>query len=51
MEDESNTDTRDERNWWRNELLPQIWQRFTGREESLKRTLEQLQSDQALLQE
>ncbi|MEQ3633415.1 tRNA lysidine(34) synthetase TilS [Thalassolituus sp.] len=51
VEDESNTDTRYERNWWRNELLPQIWQRFTGREESLKRTLEQLQSDQALLQE
>lgn len=51
VEDESNSDTRYERNWWRNELLPQIWQRFAGREGSLKRSLEQLQNDQALLHE
>ncbi len=51
VDDESNRDIRYERNWWRNELLPQIWQRFAGREGSLKRSLEQLQTDQALLHE
>lgn len=49
--DESNLDNHYERNWWRNELLPRIYQHFPQRRPSLQRSLAQLQQDNALLQE
>jgi tRNA(Ile)-lysidine synthase len=51
VEDESNQDARFERNWWRNQLLPQLFQRFPGRKASLLRSVEQWQQDQRLLDE
>jgi len=51
VEDESNQDERFERNWWRNQLLPQVFQRFPGRKASLLRSVEQWQQDQQLLDE
>ena len=50
IEDESNADNRYDRNWWRNKLLPQLWQRFPGRQAALARSLQQLQQDQQVLQ-
>ncbi len=50
IEDESNADERYDRNWWRNVLLPQLWQRFPGRQVALQRSLQQLQQDQRVLQ-
>lgn len=50
IEDESNADNRYDRNWWRNHLLPQLWQRFPGRPAALARSLQQLQQDQQVLQ-
>ncbi|QQD22140.1 tRNA lysidine(34) synthetase TilS [Oceanospirillaceae bacterium ASx5O] len=50
IEDESNADNRYDRNWWRNHLLPQLWQRFPGRQAALARSLQQLQQDQQVLQ-
>lgn len=49
IEDESNQDTRFDRNWWRQHLLPQIWQKFPGRKTAILRSLQQLQQDQAVL--
>lgn len=51
VEDESNNSSDYERNWWRNELLPKIWQQFPQRKESLQRSLSQLQQDQVILTE
>lgn len=51
VEDESNQDSQYERNWWRNELLPQIWQQFPQRKAVVLRTLNQLTQDQQLLTE
>lgn len=51
VEDESNQDSNFERNWWRNELLPIIWQKFPQRKAAVLRTIEQLQQDQRLLAE
>ena len=51
VEDESNSDVQYERNWWRNELLPKVWQRYgVGKKKSLDRTIENLTADQALLE-
>ena len=51
VEDESNQDSQYERNWWRNELLPQIWQQFPQRKAAVLRTISQLSQDQQLLAE
>lgn len=51
VEDESNQDSRYERNWWRNELLPQIWQQFPQRQQVMLRSIEQLQQDAELLEQ
>lgn len=51
VEDESNQDSKLDRNWWRNELLPQIWQRYPSQKSSLSRTIDTLQHEQKLLQE
>jgi tRNA(Ile)-lysidine synthase len=50
VEDESNLDSKMDRNWWRNELLPQIWQRYPEQKKSLSRTINNVQHEQALLQ-
>ena len=50
VEDESNQDSKIERNWWRNELLPQIWQRYPQQKHSLSRTINTIQHEQSLLQ-
>lgn len=50
VEDESNLDSKIDRNWWRNELLPQIWQRYPEHKQSLSRTLANIQHEQGLLQ-
>lgn len=50
VEDESNQDSNIDRNWWRNELLPQIWQRYPEQKQSLARTINTLQHEQNLLQ-
>ncbi len=49
VEDESNQDSNFERNWWRNEILPQIWQYYGNKKQSLLRTVQNLQQEQALL--
>lgn len=51
VEDESNQDSKFERNWWRNELLPQIWQRYPKQKPSLSRTINNIQHEQDLLQQ
>lgn len=51
VEDESNDDVQYERNWWRNELLPKVWQRYgVGKKKSLDRSIENLTADKALLE-
>jgi tRNA(Ile)-lysidine synthase len=50
VEDESNQDSKIDRNWWRNELLPQIWQRYPEQKQSLSRTINTIQHEQSLLQ-
>lgn len=51
VEDESNSDVQYERNWWRNELLPKVWQRYgVGKKRSLDRSIENLIADQTLLE-
>ncbi|MGK0248338.1 MAG: tRNA(Ile)-lysidine synthase [Oleispira sp.] len=51
VEDESNQDSALDRNWWRNELLPQIWQRYPKQKQSLSRTISTVQHEQRLLQQ
>ncbi|MFY9179105.1 MAG: tRNA lysidine(34) synthetase TilS [Venatoribacter sp.] len=51
IEDESNADSSFERNWWRNQLLPVIWNKFPQRKRTLLRTISQLKQDQKLIQE
>ena len=50
VEDESNQDSDIDRNWWRNELLPQIWQRYPKQKHSLSRTINTIHHEQNLLQ-
>jgi len=49
VEDESNKDEKIDRNWWRNDLLPQIWQRYPKQKQALSRTLNNIQHEQGLL--
>lgn len=49
VEDESNSDSTIERNWWRNELLPKIWQRYPNKKPALSRTINNVQQEQGLL--
>lgn len=51
VEDESNQDSRYARNFWRNAVLPLVWQRFAGQKTALLRSIYQLGEDQALLTE
>jgi tRNA(Ile)-lysidine synthase len=51
VEDESNQDSKIARNWWRNELLPQIWQRYPKQKQSLARTINTIRHEQSLLQQ
>jgi tRNA(Ile)-lysidine synthase len=51
VEDESNQDSSLDRNWWRNELLPKIWQRYPKQKQSLSRTISTIQHEQSLLQQ
>lgn len=51
VEDESNQDQAYDRNWWRQHLLPQLWQRYPQRQTAVLRSIEQLQRDQLLLDE
>jgi tRNA(Ile)-lysidine synthase len=51
LEDESNQDSTLDRNWWRNELLPQIWQHYPRQKQSLSRTISTIQHEQRLLQQ
>lgn len=50
VEDESNLDSKIDRNWWRNKLLPQIWQRYPEQKKSLFRTINNVQHEEMLLQ-
>jgi len=49
VEDESNQDLSLERNWWRHDILPQIFSRYPGKEKSLLRSVSQLRQDQQVL--
>lgn len=49
VEDESNQDLRYERNWWRQQLLPQIFGRFPAARSPLLRSLQRLQQDSEIL--
>lgn len=49
VEDESNQDIKIERNWWRNYLLPQIWQYYGNKKHVISRSMKNLQQEQALL--
>lgn len=51
VEDESNQDSQFDRNWWRNELLPQIWQRYPEQKQALSRTIDNIAHEQGLLQQ
>lgn len=50
VEDESNLDNDLDRNWWRNELLPLIWQRYPAHKQTLNRTIKNVQHEHDLLQ-
>lgn len=49
VEDESNLDSDIDRNWWRNELLPTIWQRYPKQKQALSRTIDNIQHEGDLL--
>jgi tRNA(Ile)-lysidine synthase len=51
VEDESNQDSKIDRNWWRNELLPKIWQHYPKQKQALSRTINTIQHEQRLLQQ
>lgn len=51
VEDESNQDSQFDRNWWRNELLPQIWQRYPDQKQALSRTINNVSHEQSFLQQ
>lgn len=50
VEDESNLESEFDRNWWRNELLPTIWQRYPEQKKALNRTITNIQFEGGLLQ-
>jgi len=49
VEDDSNTNTNFDRNWWRHSLLPQIQDRFPQSSASILKTIEVLQAEHNLL--
>ncbi len=49
IEDESNTDQQFDRNWWRQNLLPQMAQRYPQSRQSILKTIDILQAEHALL--
>jgi len=49
VEDESNQNIKIERNWWRNHLLPQIWQYYGNKKHVISRSMKNLHQEQALL--
>jgi len=49
VEDESNQDIKIERNWWRNYLLPKVWQYYGNKKHVISRSMKNLQQEQALL--
>jgi tRNA(Ile)-lysidine synthase len=51
VEDDSNKNVLISRNWWRNTLLPQIWQRFPSQKKSVLHTIEHIQTQHQLIQE
>lgn len=51
VEDESNQDNKITRNWWRNDLLPQLWRRFPDQKSALRQTMKNVRHEQNLLQQ
>lgn len=51
IHDESNDNHHFERNYWRHEILPKLWQRFPAGPRGLQNTLQALQQDKSLLAE
>lgn len=51
VEDESNQDNTITRNWWRNDLLPQIWRRFPDQKSAFRQTMRNIRHEQNLLQQ
>jgi tRNA(Ile)-lysidine synthase len=49
IEDESNHNTEFDRNWWRQDLLPQLRNRFVQSDQSILKSVEVLKSEQQLL--
>lgn len=49
IEDDSNSDVRLTRNWWRHNGLPPIWQQYPDAKTAALRTVERLQQDADLL--
>lgn len=51
IEDESNTDTQFDRNWWRHSLLPKLFKRYPQASHSLMKTVEVLQQERQVLED
>lgn len=51
IEDESNTDTQFDRNWWRHKLLPSLNARYPQASVSIVKSIEVLQQERELLNE
>ena len=49
IEDESNTDTTFDRNWWRQDLLPKLFKRYHQANTSILKTISVLQQERQLL--
>ncbi len=49
IEDESNTDTTFDRNWWRQDLLPKLFKRYHQANISILKTISVLQQERQLL--
>jgi tRNA(Ile)-lysidine synthase len=49
IEDESNTDTQFDRNWWRQYLLPNLFKRYPQASNSIIRTIDVLQQERQVL--
>lgn len=49
IQDESNTDTQFDRNWWRHCLLPKLFKRYPQASQSLMKTIEVLQQERQVL--
>jgi tRNA(Ile)-lysidine synthase len=49
INDESNTDTQFDRNWWRQDLLPNLFKRYPQASNSIVRTIDVLQQERQVL--